>query len=322
MHSYIPATAQWWTGRCDGPSALRWHEVIEPLNLNLLAAEEGEKEMRTGWALLGFCCEAGVLRNGGRGGAALAPAALRRALANIPVHGAISPLWDAGDICCEGDSLEAAQAALAAAVALLQRSGLRTAVLGGGHEVAWGHFQGLAAAFPGKEWSIVNCDAHFDLRPLLPQEKGSSGTPFRQIAQLCSASKLPFNYTCLGIQRYGNSSALFLAAEEYGTQIVSAEQIHCEGLGSCYKLLDLSLAKDAPLYLTLDLDVFAAAYAPGVSAIQPLGLTPWQLIPLLRYIAASGKLMACDIAELSPPYDRDSATAALAAQCLAHLIGF
>lgn len=322
MQNYVPPKAEWWTGRCDGPSALRWHEVIKLLNLDLLQAQEGESKAEAGWALLGFCCDAGILRNGGRGGAALAPAALRRALANIPVHGMDSSLWDAGDIYCQGDDLEAAQAALAAAVKLIHHRGLRTAILGGGHEVAWGHFLGLATAYPGKEWSIINCDAHFDLRPLLPQNKGSSGTPFRQIAELCKANELSFDYTCFGIQRYGNSSALFFAAKEYDTQIVSAEEIHCEGLGRCYKLLDALFVKKTHLYLSLDLDIFAAGYAPGVSAIQPLGLTPWQLIPLLRYTAASNKLMACDIAELSPPYDRDGVTATLAAQCLLIAIGF
>ena len=52
-------------------------------------------------------------------------------------------------------------------------------VIGGGHETAWGHFQGLA--HPNKDIAILNFDAHFDLRPLINGQLGSSGTPFRQI---------------------------------------------------------------------------------------------------------------------------------------------
>jgi len=46
-------------------------------------------------------------------------------------------------------------------------------------------------------------------------------------------------------------------------------------------------------------------YAPGVSAPQPLGVLPWQILPLVRQLAASGKVVSYDIAELSPKYDID-----------------
>ena len=57
-------------------------------------------------------------------------------------------------------------------------------VLGGGHEVAFGTYLGLArisrSAHPGDRIGILNLDAHFDLRP---GPVPSSGTPFRQIAE-------------------------------------------------------------------------------------------------------------------------------------------
>ena len=55
-------------------------------------------------------------------------------------------------------------------------------VLGGGHEVAWGSFQGIVRACSDRERIlIVNFDAHFDLRD--PAHVHSSGTPFAQIAE-------------------------------------------------------------------------------------------------------------------------------------------
>ena len=64
------------------------------------------------------------------------------------------------------------------------------------------------------------------------------------------------------------------------------------------------------------MDVFSSSIAPGVSAPQACGLQTWHVIPLLRLIAQSGKVLSFDIAELAPPYDRDKQTASLAARLL------
>ena len=74
------------------------------------------------------------------------------------------------------------------------------------------------------------------------------------------------------------------------------------------------------IYLSICLDVFAECFAPGVSAPQPLGLTPWQTLPLLKYIIQSGKVVSLDIAELSPALDREQKTARLAALIIAELL--
>src|SRR3546814_8471969 len=112
-------------------------------------------------------------------------------LANLPTH-ELHAFWDAVDIGCKGDELEQAQARLAEKVAYILKAGARPVVLGGGHEVAWGSFQGLAAhlAAEGRKPSIliVNLDAHFDLRTSRP---GSSGTPFDQILEYCRINAPP-----------------------------------------------------------------------------------------------------------------------------------
>jgi len=55
--------------------------------------------------LLGFNCDAGVLRNQGRPGAAHGPDAIRQALANVPAHG-LAALYDAGNVSCDDGDLE------------------------------------------------------------------------------------------------------------------------------------------------------------------------------------------------------------------------
>ncbi len=62
------------------------------------------------------------------------------------------------------------------------------------------------------------------------------------------------------------------------------------------------------------MDVFSSAYAPGVSAPSPMGCSPSDIIPVLKYIFNSKKIVSLDIAELNPLYDRDSQTVQLASR--------
>jgi len=294
---YSPPEKKNWKGRADA-----LHEKVECLPLS-------EADRCGGFGLLGFVCDEGIRRNCGRPGAKEGPQALRRALGKLPSPAA--PLFDFGDILCDGENLEEAQEALGEAVKKIRAAGALPILLGGGHEIAWGHYWGLP-----RPLSIVNFDAHFDLRA----GKASSGTPFRQIAKSCEENKIPFRYSCLGIQKGGNAAALFKEAEALGVDIVYADDFYLNGGKEAAALIDRLIGRPEPLYLTLCLDVFTAAAAPGVSAPQPLGLLPWHLLPLIRQLAASKKIAGFDVAELSPPYDCDGRTAALAAALILEFI--
>lgn len=304
-----------WQGRNDGNNALRIHQYITYLDLNTSFPRQQNAS-----GFLGFACEEGIKRNQGRPGAVEGPVALRRSLANIPLHNLDAPLFDCGTITCTDGDLESTQDALAEAVSLMITNGIRPIVLGGGHEMAWGNFQGISRAKPSIDCAIINIDAHFDIRPLTSDLKGTSGTPFQQIYTARRQKNLDFTYACIGIQQTGNTSQLFDSAEEMGIKYVLAESFYTEGTGEALALIKELARKHAHIYLTICLDVFAAPFAPGVSAPQPLGLLPWHVIPLLQFLAKTGKLISVDIAELSPPHDRDNTTATLAAALLAQLL--
>lgn len=272
----------------------------------MLAKVEGD------FALIGFACDEGVKRNHGRPGAAFGPTALRQAFAKLPIHQTPPPrIVDLGDVDCIDGNLEASQERLAELVFSAAYADIPVAVLGGGHELALGTYRGLAKA--GKnDLAIVNIDAHFDLRPPLPGGKGSSGTPFRQIALEAPL----FDYTCIGIQQSGNAQNLFSAADKLGAAFVTAEEIAIDGIGRAMQLVEKALERRRFFQLSLCLDAFSEALAPGVSAPQALGLFPWQVLPLIRILAKHPKLAAVEIAELSPPLDRANMTARLAANFL------
>ncbi|GAB3818246.1 hypothetical protein GCM10028895_15250 [Pontibacter rugosus] len=74
------------------------------------------------------------------------------------------------------------------------------------------------------------------------------------------------------------------------------------------------------VYITVDLDVFSAAYAPGVSAVNAMGLHPEIVLELLSYVVQSGKLLSLDIAELNPTLDIDNRTAKLGGALLYEVV--
>ncbi len=299
----------------DGELGLRWHQIIRLLDL---AGEVPEDHGN--FALLGFCCDEGVRRNQGRVGAAGGPAAVRQAMSSFASHLPLGvQLFDGGDVLCANQHLEEAQAQLGRKVELLLQKGFKAIVLGGGHETAYGHFSGIRKSLKeGERLGIINFDAHFDLRSYA--QGSSSGTPFRQIAHDLHAAGRNFQYLCLGIQEYGNTRQLFQTAAELGVEYVSAQGIQVGATGAVQEKIKQFMAKVDKLYLSIDLDVFAAAYAPGVSATNALGLTPHTVLPLLTQVVSSGKVVSLDVVELNPTLDLDDQTAKLAAALIYQLV--
>ncbi|MGE3317684.1 MAG: formimidoylglutamase [Candidatus Berkiella sp.] len=312
-----------WQGRTDNGDALaRFFQIAQCQSLDSFIASGSSVSAPT-ITLLGFSCDEGVRRNQGRVGAEKAPSKLRQALANLPLHEKARQikLLDVGDIKCPTgsvDNLENAQIHLGHAVDALLNKKTFPLILGGGHETAWGHYLGLHKHLPSN-MAIINFDAHFDMRPLLPNQQGSSGTPFLQIAEYRKAQQLSFDYYCLGIKQSSNTQALFDTASAWNVKYLTCDQMYQSADNATHFIQKIIDTHDA-LYLSVCLDVFAAAFAPGVSACSPYGLAPWQVLPLLKQLAVSKKVIAFDVVELAPIYDKDDLTAKLGAQCIAEFL--
>ncbi|WP_224996351.1 formimidoylglutamase [Cesiribacter sp. SM1] len=314
---YQIAEKKFWEGRVDkndGLMGLRWHQILNQLDLTSPIHKNGATQKV---AFLGFCSDEGVRRNKGRLGAQQGPDALRKAMASLPVHFDMEriALYDAGNVLCPNQQLERSQQLLGQKVAQLLSLGFMPVVLGGGHEVAYGHYLGLHQHLHQEQKTslgIINIDAHFDLRSY--EVETSSGTPFRQIADLRKHHSLPFHYLCLGIQYTGNTRALFDAAYRTGSQFVAAEHMRESQQDDLMLRIRNWLHDKEFVYLSIDLDALSANYAPGVSAPGAFGLDPWVVKSIVQEVARSGKLLSVDIAELSPAHDQDQRTAKLAAQ--------
>lgn len=300
LHSSDPTI---WSGRIDhftNHSAFRYHQMVQQEELK-------QTEIPTA-ALIGFPSEEGVRRNGGRLGAAEAPAALRKELANLPWRlPETCQLVDRGDIDCS-TSLEKAQQQLGKAVSDTLEKQAIPIIVGGGHETAFGHYLGIRQFIgPDKTLGIINIDAHFDLRSY--EEQPSSGTMFKQILDADPNT----NYLVLGIQEYGNTQALFDEAERLGVSYRTEEGLTHSPWEGTELMIRRFINSHDYIFLTLCMDVLNAAHAPGVSAPSPFGLDPKMVRKIIQTITSHEKTLSFDISEISPKLDEQHRTVRLGA---------
>ena len=272
-------------------------------------SQDGELSAGAQIAILGFPSDEGVRINGGRPGAAEGPDRIRRwlyamtpdARAGDAHTSLLARTVDLGNVCCSGRVAED-QRRLGAVLAPLLGQGILPILLGGGHETSFGHFLGYVLA--EQEVSILNIDAHADVRPLVDGQP-HSGSPFRQALE--HPSQACRDYTVMGL----NPHAVALQHVEY---VVS------QG-GTClwhddFEPVDFEtyLARTtARTLLTFDLDGLHQAFAPGVSAPNANGSVPSLWFQFALLAGRSEKVTSLDIVELNPRYDIDDRTARIAA---------
>lgn len=314
MDNYNPTNPEIWTGRKSGKS-LYLHEIVKCTDLDSIVPDTTSKTI----AILGYACDEGVRRNQGRIGAVEGPDAIRNQLGKMSNH--LNPdteLFDIGSVLCVAGDMEETQNVLSTKVAQLLRKGVFPILLGGGHDMAYGHYQGIKKYLNGsKSIGIVNFDAHFDLRN--NSGGNNSGTPFYQIAQDCDAAGTTFYYVCLGIRKDANDKILFRTADELGAYYIENERFNLQSWKTIERELRTFISKVDRIYVTIDLDGFSSAFAPGVSAASPMGFSPDMVLECLRVILHSHKLMSMDIAEMNPKYDIDHRTAKLAASLVHYM---
>ncbi len=129
------------------------------------------------------------------------------------------------------------------------------------------------------------------------------------------AAKL--RYAVVGISEPNNTPALFRTAADLGVDYLLDEDCSAANTRT---FVAAFLAQVDALYLTIDLDVLPASVAPGVSAPAAYGVPLPVIAAACRQVAASGKLLHVDVAELNPQFDIDGRTAKVAARLINTLL--
>jgi len=286
-----------------------WFKNIELSHKKLISEN---KIVSNSIALLGYVCDEGVRRNNGRIGAVKGPQEIRKELGKSESIFRSKKVFDFGDVLCPNGDMEGSQNEFSEIINKLIKKKYLTIGIGGGHDLAYGHFSGIKKTFNNHEKiGIINFDAHFDLRT--PLNETNSGTPFFQILNKWGKA---VNYFAIGIQKSSNSDILYKTASKFNVNYISAEDSTTNNFKVVKNKIDSFIKKCDLIYISVDLDGFSSSFAPGVSAPGVSGFSKSFFNLAFKHIFKTGKVIAIDIVELNPKYDENSITAKLAAQII------
>ena len=234
-------------------------------------------------------------------GAALAPPRIREALWSDSSNpwtelgrdlGAEPRLEDLGDLALSTGA--AAIAEIEAGVASALERGARVLSLGGDHSVTYPILRAYARAYP--RLTILHFDAHPDLYDEFEGNRFSHASPFARIMEEGLAARL----VQVGIRTM--SGPQMRQVERFGVEVVDMRRFR-PGLA-----LDL----EGPVYVTVDLDAFDPAFAPGVSHHEPGGLATRDVVDIV--LGLDAPIVGADVVEYNPTRDVVGMTAMLAAK--------
>ena len=179
--------------------------------------------------------------------------------------------------------------------------GNKVFTVGGDHSITYPIIKAHQERYP--KLDILHIDAHADLYDNYEGDPYSHACPFARIMENGLAVRL----VQVGIRTLNTHQAE--QAEKFGVEI---HQMRKLDLNKIQKF-------DNPLYISLDMDGFDPAFAPGVSHHEPGGLSSRQVIDLIQRIDA--EVVGADIVEYNPNRDFQNMTAFLAAKMMKEIIG-
>jgi arginase len=164
--------------------------------------------------------------------------------------------------------------------------------LGGDHSISFP----VIEAFSEKHHrlNVLHLDAHADLYDNFENNPYSHASPFARLMEKGTLNSL----TQVGIRTFNTHQKD--QAKKFGVNVIEMKDFSMEFINSL----------EAPLYISLDIDVLDPAYAPGISHHEPGGMTSRQLLKIIQSINVP--IVGADIVELNPKRDFNNATAMVA----------
>jgi agmatinase len=184
-----------------------------------------------------------------------------------------------------------------------------TVALGGEHSLTPPLVSATAKKY--KNLSVLQIDAHADLRDEYQGNPASHACAMRRVVEICPAVQV-------GIRSLSVEEAQ--AIPRLHTSIYWAKDIARAPLKSWIAKVLADLSPN--VYLTIDLDGFDPAIVPATGTPEPGGLDWMQVTSLVRAVADHKKIVGMDVVELLPqPGDHasDFLAAKLVYKCLGYI---
>jgi agmatinase len=158
--------------------------------------------------------------------------------------------------------------------------------LGGEHSITSGLVRAVAAKH--KKLSVLQIDAHLDLRDEYEGTKYSHASVMRRVLDM-GVTVVP-----VGIRNVSREEHAF--CRKTGIEPITARRCHMDD-----DWIDEALGRlSENVYVSIDIDGFDPAYAPGTGTPEPGGLDWYQVTGLLRLVAAEKRVVGADVVEVMP----------------------
>jgi agmatinase len=271
-------------------------------------------------ALAGVPFDSGVSY---RSGARFGPAAIRAGSKLLrPYHPGLDvepwrrhQVADAGDLACNPFDIKAAIAGIEAGAAGLLARADRIVTLGGDHTIALPLLRALNRR--RGPLALVHFDAHLDTWDTYFGQPYTHGTPFRRAFE--EGLLLRDRSVHVGIRGPLYSTSDLADDAGMGFALISTADVARRGVEDAIGRIRERVG-DAPVYLSVDIDVLDPAHAPGTGTPEPGGLTTRELQFILRGLAGLD-LAGADVVEVAPAYDHAELTAIAAANVAYEFLG-
>ncbi len=262
--------------------------------------------------IMGIPFDAGVSY---RPGARFGPAAIRGGSKLLRPYNpaldleafAMVQVADAGDISVNPFDILSALRAIEDAADLFLGNGARLLSLGGDHTIALGLLRSVAKKHGPV--ALVHFDAHLDTWDTYFGAPYTHGTPFRRAFE--EGLLAPEQSLHIGTRGPLYSPRDLNDDRRFGFGIITTDAVVRLGIDEVGERIR-GRVKEAPLYVSLDIDVLDPAFAPATGTPEAGGLSSRELLSLLRTMAGMN-LVGADIVEVSPAYDHSEITAIAAA---------
>jgi agmatinase len=221
---------------------------------------------------------------------------------------------DAGDIAVNPfDIQEAIRQIEAGADALHERAESFVAI-GGDHTIALPLLRAVKKR--RGPLALLHFDAHLDTWDTYFGAAYTHGTPFRRAFE--EGLLLEDRSMHVGIRGPLFSRQDLVDDESFGFRIITAMDFETQGLAEIIERVRARIG-EAPLYVSIDIDVLDPGTAPGTGTPEAGGLTSRELLGVLRGLSGL-RLAAGDLVEVSPAYDHAEVTAMAASHVVYELV--
>ena len=170
-------------------------------------------------------------------------------------------------------------------------------LLGGEHSMSYGALSALSRLHEPKDVTIVQIDAHCDLRADDSDYNDENPTKYAHSAVMRRAHEMGYNLVQVGIRAYSKAECDYFSS-------FKNIRVFEWGIGPVPKISKiLSAIKTKKVYISIDVDGIDPAYMPGTGTPVQGGLEWYYALNLLEKVIDKKTLVGADVVEVSPVPD-------------------